>query len=59
MVMWTDIKDLIEVFEHDRVDVIEFSDHATLDNWFNADKYQSPVSLRDKAADIVITTYES
>ena len=55
--MWTDIKDLIEVFEHDRVDVIEFSDHATLDNWFNADNYQSLVSLRDKAAEFLITIY--
>ena len=45
--------------EHDRVVVIEFSDLATLDNWFNSDKYQSLVSLRDEAADIVITTYES
>lgn len=45
--------------EHDRVVVIEFPDHATLNNWFNSDKYQSMVSLRDKAADIVITTYES
>ena len=45
--------------EHNRVVVIEFSDHATLDNWFNSDKYQSMIPLRDEAADVVITTYES
>ncbi len=45
--------------EHDRVVVIEFSDHATLDNWFNSDEYQSLIPLRDEAADVVITTYES
>jgi uncharacterized protein (DUF1330 family) len=57
--MWTDIKDLIEVFEHDRVDVIEFSDHATLDNWFNADKHQSLIPLRDEEAEVMMTAYES
>jgi len=45
--------------EHNRVVVIEFSDQATLDNWFNSDKYQSLIALRDEAAKVVITTYES
>lgn len=45
--------------EHDRVVVIEFSDHVTLDNWFQSDKYQALIPLRDEAADMVITTYES
>ena len=45
--------------EHDRVVVIEFPDHATLDRWFNSEKYQSLISLRDEAADIVLTTYET
>lgn len=45
--------------EHDRVVVIEFSDHGTLDNWFRSDNYQSLIPLRDEAADVVITTYES
>ena len=44
---------------HTHVVVIEFSDHVTLDNWFQSDKYQSLMPLRDEAADIVITTYES
>ena len=45
--------------EHDRAVVIEFLDRDTLDNWFNSETYQSLISLRDEAADIVITTYES
>ena len=45
--------------EHTRVVIIEFFDHATLDNWFNSDRYQSLIPLRDEAADIVITTYDS
>lgn len=46
---------------HDRdlVVVIEFSDHPTLDQWFASEKYQSLIPLRDAAADVVITTYDS
>lgn len=36
--------------EHDLVVVIEFSDQSALDNWFNSEKYQSLISLRDKAS---------
>ena len=45
--------------QHDKdlVVVIEFSDPAMLDDWFNSEKYQSLIPLRDKAADTVITTY--
>jgi uncharacterized protein (DUF1330 family) len=43
--------------EHDLVVVIEFPDQSTLDNWFNSEKYQSLIPLRDKAANVVITTY--
>lgn len=45
--------------ERDLVVVIEFSDHTTLENWFASDKYQSLIPLRDNAADVVITTYDS
>lgn len=45
--------------EHNHAVVIEFSDHATLENWFNSEQYQSLIPLRDKAADVVITTYGS
>lgn len=45
--------------EHELVVVIEFSDRPTLDSWFNSPKYQTLISLRDNAADVVITTYET
>lgn len=45
--------------DRDLVVVIKFADRSTLDNWFNSEKYQSLISLRDRAADVVITTYET
>lgn len=45
--------------EHNLVVVIEFPDNSTLDTWFNSEKYQSLIPLRDKAADLVITTYKA
>ena len=44
--------------EHDRVVVIEFIDYPTLKDWYHSEKYQSLIALREKAADVVITTYE-
>lgn len=38
--------------------LIKFPDNITLTEWFKSDKYQSLIPLRDKAADVVITTYE-
>ncbi len=38
--------------------VIKFSDKSTLDAWFNSEKYQSIIPIRDAAADVVITSYE-
>jgi uncharacterized protein (DUF1330 family) len=45
--------------EHNLVVVIEFPDQSILDQWFNSKKYQSLIPLRDKAADVVITTYKA
>lgn len=45
--------------DKDLVVVIEFSDQSMLDNWFNSENYQTLIPLRDKAADVVITTYKS
>ncbi len=47
--------------QHDKdlVVVIEFLDQSTLNNWFNSEKYQSLISLRDKAANVVITSYQA
>ena len=45
--------------EHDLVVVIEFPDQSTLDNWYSSEKYQSLIPIRDKAANVVITTYKA
>lgn len=45
--------------QHDLVVVIEFPDQSTLDNWYSSGKYQALIPLRDKAADVVITTYKA
>ena len=45
--------------DHNLVVVIEFPDKTTLDNWYDSEKYQSLIPLRDKAADVVITTYKA
>ncbi|NNJ90480.1 MAG: DUF1330 domain-containing protein [Gammaproteobacteria bacterium] len=39
--------------------VIEFKDQLDLNNWFNSDLYQSIISTRDAAADVVITSYNT
>lgn len=44
--------------DRDLAVVIQFSDSASLDRWFQSPKYQSLIALRDRAADVVITTYE-
>ena len=53
------VKILAGQHEHDLVVVIEFPDQSTLDNWYGSEKYQSLIPLRDKAADVVITTYKA
>ncbi len=45
--------------EHGRVVVIEFADYPALNDWYHSEKYQSLITLREKAADVVITTYEA
>jgi uncharacterized protein (DUF1330 family) len=45
--------------ERDLVVVIKFAERSTLDNWFHSEKYQSLIALRDQAADVVITTYDT
>ncbi len=43
---------------HDQCVVIEFSDQDALQKWFNSDSYQALIPTRDKAADVVIITYD-
>jgi uncharacterized protein (DUF1330 family) len=45
--------------DHNLVVVIEYPDKSTLDAWYSSKKYQSLIPLRDKAADVVITTYKT
>lgn len=45
--------------DKDLVVVIEFSDQNVLNDWFTSEKYQSLISLRDEAANVVITTYQA
>ena len=42
---------------HDLVVVIEFAELSTLESWFASEKYQSLIPLRDRGADVVITSY--
>ena len=43
--------------KYDLVVVIKFADHTTLNNWFYSAKYQSLIPVRERAANVVITTY--
>jgi len=45
--------------EHDLVVVIKFHDQSTMEDWYSSPKYQSLVPLRDKAANVSITTYNA
>jgi len=39
--------------------VIRFSDRPTLQSWYNSNKYQELIPIRDKAADVVIISYDA
>lgn len=43
---------------HNLVVVIKFSNQSELNEWFVSDIYQGLIPLRDRAADVVITTYD-
>jgi len=45
--------------ERELVVVIKFADRSTLDGWFQSEKYQSLIPLRDRAAEVTITTYDA
>ena len=45
--------------DHELVVVIAFSDATTLSDWYHSETYQSLIPLRDKAADVVLATYEA
>ncbi|UCD58927.1 MAG: DUF1330 domain-containing protein [Candidatus Hydrogenedentota bacterium] len=39
--------------------VIKFSDQNVLQEWFHSEKYQSLIPIRDRAADVVIISYDT
>ena len=45
--------------DKDLVVVLEFSDQSILNDWFHSENYQALIPLRDKAADVVISTYKT
>lgn len=45
--------------QYDLAVVIEFNNQYTIDAWYESEKYQALIPLRDKAADVVITTYKA
>jgi uncharacterized protein (DUF1330 family) len=43
---------------YEQVVVIRFADQVTLQHWFYSQGYQSLIPLRDRAAEVVIASYE-
>ena len=44
---------------HNQTVVIRFPDQATLQDWFCSESYQSLIPIRERAADVVIITYDT
>ena len=44
---------------HQNTVVIKFSDQATLQEWYNSKEYQELIPIRDRAADVVIISYDT
>jgi uncharacterized protein (DUF1330 family) len=39
--------------------VIRFPDRAAVEGWFASDAYQALIPLRERAADLVLVSYEA
>lgn len=59
-VMFRGEKTAVLAGEHpyEQVVVIRFADQATQQHWFTSHGYQSLIPLRDRAAEVVIVSYE-
>ena len=44
---------------YDQCVVIKFADQPSLQKWFNSEAYQNLIPIRNKAADVVIISYDS
>ena len=53
------VRDLAGEQTRKRIVVIRFSDMDELNRWHDSDAYQALVPLRDRAADVLITAYET
>ena len=53
------VETLAGVHGFDRTVVMEFPDKATVDAWYGSAGYQSLIPLRERAADVAITVYET
>lgn len=51
------LADLAGLQPRHQVVVLRFKDEATVNAWFRCENYQGLIPLRDKAADVIITTY--
>ena len=45
-------------YPYEQMVLIRFADQSTLQSWFTSQEYQSLISLRDRAAEVVIVSYE-
>ena len=44
---------------HQKTVVISFPDQATLQEWYQSKEYQELIPIRDRAADVVIISYDT
>jgi uncharacterized protein (DUF1330 family) len=44
---------------YDLTVVIEFSDQKSLHSWYGSEEYQKLIPIRDRAADVVIISYDA
>jgi uncharacterized protein (DUF1330 family) len=44
--------------DHDRAVVIRFDDQEKLQGWFRSPAYQALIPLRERAADVVLVSYD-
>lgn len=44
---------------YENVAIVSFPDQTKLDAWFKSDAYQKIIPLRDEAADMLLTSYDT
>lgn len=50
-------RQLAGVSEYGNVAIVSFPNQESLESWFESDAYQNLISLRDEAADMLLTSY--